>query len=223
MSTCLNILVIEDHDDLRELTVEVLNQQGHHAVGFPGAEELNDVFSGFDLLIVDLNLPGEDGLSLARRFRLALPDAGIVMVTAREQAADKVRGYESGADIYLTKPLSTEELVAAVNALTRRLASAVALRLETSGLCLHGPKGRVHVSDTESAMLGALVHAPGQRLAFWQLLELLGLSLDDNSKTNLEIRIVRLRKKMVMVGADKTCIRAIRLHGYQLCVDLSVT
>ncbi len=239
MATGLNILVVEDHDDLRDMTVEVLNLQGHHAIGVPSAEALLDTFgparqddfAAPDLMIVDLNLPGEDGLSLARRVRLAQPRIGIIMVTARNQAADKVMGYESGADIYLPKPVAPDELVAAVNALARRLGSATAtptapdtsaarLQLNIRSLCLHGPLGKIDLSDTESALLMALRQAPGQRLAFWQLLELLGLGLDENSKTNLEIRIVRLRKKMVTVGAEKTCIRAIRLQGYQLCVAL---
>lgn len=155
MSTCLNILVIEDHDDLRELTVEVLNQQGHHAVGFPGAEELNDVFSGFDLLIVDLNLPGEDGLSLARRFRLALPDAGIVMVTAREQAADKVRGYESGADIYLTKPVRISHSTA--RAKVSRPGAGFEPRVNPGfSACMAGRTSKCAISRTHSVSKGAL-------------------------------------------------------------------
>jgi DNA-binding response OmpR family regulator len=242
VATRLNILVVEDHDDLRDMTVEVLNLQGHHAIGVPSAEALLDTFgparqgdfSVPDLMIVDLNLPGEDGLSLARRVRLAQPSMGIIMVTARNQAADKVMGYESGADIYLPKPVAPDELVAAVNAWARRLGNATAtlgvqdttvarLQLNVRNLRLHGPLGKIDLSDTESALLVALMKAPGQRLVFWQLLELLGLGLDENGKTNLEIRFVRLRKKMVTGGAEKTCIRAIRLQGYQLCVALSTT
>jgi DNA-binding response OmpR family regulator len=239
--TALKILVIEDHDDLRYMTVEVLNLQGHRAIGVPSAEALldtfgtsrHDDFANPDLMIVDLNLPGEDGLSLTRRVRTAQPHIGIIMVTARHHAADIVMGYESGADIYLPKPVSQDELVAAVNALARRLGStmptppvvataAPCLQLDVRSLRLHGPLGKIDVSDTESALLLALMNAPGQRLIFWQLLELLSLGLNENSKTNLEIRIVRLRKKMVAIGADKTCVRAIRLQGYQLCVAISL-
>ena len=240
MATGLKILVVEDHDDLRDMTVEVLNLQGHRAIGLPSAEALvdehgharSDVSANMDLMIVDLNLPGEDGLSLARRIRAAKPCVGIIMVTARHQASDKVMGYESGADIYLPKPVSPDELVAAVNSLARRLGSALptppatdtappSLRLDIRSLCLYGPLGKMDLSDTESALLVALMQAPGQRLVFWQLLELLSLGLDEHSKTNLEIRIVRLRKKMVTVGAEKTCIRSIRMQGYQLCVALN--
>jgi DNA-binding response OmpR family regulator len=242
VATSLNILVVEDHDDLRDMTVDVLNLQGHCAIGVPSAEALpntfgparHDDFVTPDLMIVDLNLPGEDGLSLARRVRLAQPDIGIIMVTARHQAADKIVGYQSGADIYLPKPVAPDELVAAVNSLARRLGSATAkptvpdtaaahLQLDSRGLCLQGPLGKIDLSDAESALLVALTQAPGQRLVFWQLLELLGLGLNENSKTNLEIRIVRLRKKMVTVGAEKTCIRAIRMQGYQLCMTLHTT
>ena len=242
MVAALKILVVEDHDDLRDMTVEVLNWQGHRAIGVPSAEALQDTFGPArhddfsipDLMIVDLNLPGEDGLSLTRRVRATQPHVGIIMVTARHEATDKVIGYESGADIYLPKPVSPDELVAAVNSLARRLgvvtptppaadAATPCLRLDIRSRCLHGPLGKIDLSDTESTLLDALRQALGQRLVFWQLLELLSLGLDEHSKTNLEIRIVRLRKKMVAVGAEKTCIRAIRLQGYQLCVALSIS
>lgn len=237
MATKLKILVVEDHDDLRDITVDILNLQGHQAMGLPSAESLaeshcqekGELITGLDLLIVDLNLPGEDGLSLAKRFRAAQPGLGIIMVTARHEAADKVRGYESGADIYLPKPVSAEELVAAVNALARRLGQTsqsesgnLSLRLDTQGMCLHGPQDKVDLSHRECNLLVALTRAPGQRLEYWQLLELFGLGLDEQDKTNLEIRIVRLRKKMTAVGADKGCIRSIRLHGYQLCLAISI-
>ena len=118
----LKILLIEDNDELREATLAFLQNQGHYVRGVPMAEEINDVTGGFvpDVYVIDLNLPDEDGLSLTRRLRASHPNVGIVITTARAKIGDKVLGYESGADLYLTKPLEVPELCAAVAALGRR-------------------------------------------------------------------------------------------------------
>ena len=233
MSTPLNIIVVEDHDDLRESLVELLQDKGHHTIGLSCAEDVDDKVGkvSIDLLIVDLNLPGEDGYSLTRRFRAAQPKVGIVMVTARHKLADKVQGYESGADIYLPKPVDPEELLAAVNAVARKLPSqqaqsadpaAATLTLHALGMKLEGPQGVEKLNDNEVVILSALARAAGQRLEAWQLLQTLGQSMDDNSKSSLEVRIVRLRKKMVQVGADKGCISNVRNVGYQLCTPMAI-
>ncbi len=97
----LNIIVVEDHDALRDITVEALRSQGHQVVGVESAEALNrvDADSAADLMVIDLNLPGEDGISLSRRLRAARPDMGIVMVTARTLSSDRARGYDSGRSL----------------------------------------------------------------------------------------------------------------------------
>ena len=123
MATHLNIVVVEDNHDLREAIVEVLTAQGHRVLGLSCAEELGDegAQAVIDLLVVDLNLPGEDGVSLTRRLRATQPGLYILMMTARDTVRDKVSGYEAGADMYLTKPVSIEELTAAVTSVDRRL------------------------------------------------------------------------------------------------------
>lgn len=233
MSARLNIIVVEDHDDLRDSLVELLQDKGHHTIGLSCAEDMDDKVGkvSIDLLIVDLNLPGEDGYSLTRRFRAAQPKAGIIMVTARHKLADKVQGYDSGADIYLPKPVDPEELLAAVNAVARKLPSQqghtadeaqAALTLHALGMKLEGPLGVEKLNDNEVVIVSALARAPGQRLEAWQLLQTLGQSMDDSSKSSLEVRIVRLRKKMVQVGAEKGCISNVRNVGYQLCTPVAI-
>jgi DNA-binding response OmpR family regulator len=226
MDTLLNIIVVEDHDALREVTVEALRSLGHHAVGVDCAEALTDlVHAGqIDLMVVDLNLPGEDGISLTRRIRQSQPDIGIIMVTARGQVAEKMEGYESGADIYLTKPTSVEELGAAIRALSRRIRrapqSASALKLDLDKLSLSGELGEVGLTANEAALLAAFVRAPGHRLESWQLIELLGKTETGYSKASLEVKIVRLRKKLLQAGTAGQPIKAIRQLGYQLCAEI---
>ncbi len=142
----MNILIIEDHDALREVTMSALMEMGHKVRGICSAETLNAELeiSVPHILILDLNLPGEDGLSLARRLRRLHPTIGIIMVTARNELTDKISGYENGADIYLTKPTSLEELAAAVSALSRRI-------ITWSGDSLQAPFDPEKLKATERA------------------------------------------------------------------------
>ena len=227
----LCIVVAEDHDALREITVEVLRRQGHRAVGITCAEEMDDAVGSMpiDLLIADFHLPGEDGMSLIRRFRAAQPLAGIILVTASTQVDLKVLGYNNGVDIYLPKPLATEELLAAVHSISRRLASQSkataaadhsAFRYDPTQRWVSGPLGRTELSDSESLILASLARAPGQRLELQQLQVLLHLNAKAFNKSAFEVRIVRLRKKLIGVGAERCCLRSIRMVGYQLGITL---
>ncbi len=229
----LNIAVVEDHDALREIMVEVLRREGHHVQGLDCAEALDDslIRSHIDLLISDLNLPGADGYSLTRRFRAAHPLAGIIMVTARDALRDKVEGYEVGTDMYLAKPVSPEELVAAVNTVARRLQAqraqskpqtGTSLQLDSRHGTLSGPLGNCTLVAAESTLLTALARAPDQQLEVWQLLELLNLDLDTYSKATFEVRLARLRKKLVQVGAQKSSLRVIERGVYQLALSLRI-
>ena len=228
MDSALNIIVVEDHDELREVTVAALCGMGHVVRGVDCAEALDDELGAFraDILVLDLNLPGEDGISVARRMRAAGPDIGIIMVTAREAVRDKMTGYGSGADIYLTKPTSVEELGAAIQALSRRIRPdaplAGQLTLNPVTLQLHGPRAVLDVSDQECALLSAFAKAAEHRLESWQMMELSGKGADEVSKSTLEVQIVRLRKKLEEAGAATPTIKAIRGRGYQLCVPLVV-
>lgn len=226
MDSSVKIIVVEDHDELRDVTVSALTRLGYVVRGVDCAEALDELFMVFkpNILVLDLNLPGEDGISIARRFRQAAPHIGIIMVTARSQLRDKTAGYESGADIYLTKPVSTEELAAATRALSRRVCYQAALPetivLDSSTLQLKGSKGIVDVSDLENLFLSAFAKALDRRLESWQLIELTGKRVDESSKGTLEVQIVRLRKKLDQVGALPPTIKSVRGVGYQLCVPI---
>ncbi len=229
MATSLNIVVVEDHDALREVTVEFLRRHGHHVTGFYCAEEFDDEAAAtyVDLFVLDLNLPGEDGVSLSRRVRKAHPNIGIIMVTARSQAHDRITGFDSGADIYLPKPVAPLELLSAINALERRLkpqsdSSSNSLSLNRRALLLTGSAGKAEISHSESILLIQLARAPNHCVEYWQFLELLGQPTNKTTQSNLEVRIARLRKRITQIGGGENGIKSIRLHGYQLCVPLRV-
>ena len=214
----LRVVVIEDNDELRATLVEVLRDFGHEARGLVSAEEWDPVQHACDLLVIDLNLPGEDGLSLARRVRQALPFIGIVMVTARRLPQERARGYAHGADLYLVKPLSFDELGAAVRSLARRLVPQAArnVSLNREQLRLQGPRGVTAVSSREADLLVAFCSAPGQRLAQWQIVEQLDTSAANDPVAAAALHLVRLRKKLDQVAGDQVTLHVIRGWGYQL-------
>jgi DNA-binding response OmpR family regulator len=222
MSTRLSVLVVEDHDLLRDATVAALNDAGHFATGVISAEEVDDAPTQQppDLYVIDLNLPGEDGLQLAKRIRKSHPRAGIVMVTARTNIRDRVSGYESGADIYLPKPVDPEELLAAVEALSHRirpLEEDATLVLDLKSLQLRGPAAAVGLSQSEANLLSAFAKASGAQLERFQVSANLSITGETLNATSLEVRLSRLRKKLNQVGADEPTIKAIRGLGYKLC------
>lgn len=225
----IKLLVVEDHLALLEVTVETLAAQGYDVIGISSAEAMDEVPAGFvaDIAVVDLNLPGEDGLSLAKRLRQAKPRIGIIMVTARHTLAHKLAGYEHGADIYLTKPTAPEELCATVQALAQRLYPSlveqpVVFALDMASKLLCTPQGDVALRSAEATLLYALALAPDNTLAHWQALERLDKPVDELGKAQLEVLVSRLRKKLLDHGAPALPIRALRGIGYQLCVPLLV-
>lgn len=233
MDTQLRIGIVEDNDDLRESLVEVLHRLGHLAVGFSCAEDLDGspVAEAFELLLLDLNLPGEDGLSLASRLKRVQPGLRVIMMTTRTALADRVRGYDIGADLYLPKPVAEDELLAAVRALARQIradalktagGSAPPLQLDVHALQLRGTQAVAPLNALDVALLSALARAPGQRLEHWQLIESLGLQVDDASRANLAVRMTRLRAKLAQVGMTGGVLKSLRASGYQLCVPLEI-
>lgn len=227
----LKILMIEDFEILREATVRLFNDCGHRAFGVDCAESLDEEMGGqsFDVFVLDLNLPGEDGLSLANRIRAAHPLAGIVMMTARTRPNDAIAGYSRGADIYLPKPVEPKVLLAAVDSLGRRVHAVSrsapghsCLFLESSTQTLKGECGEINLSKDELVILTALARSNHRQLESWQLLTALGLDPDTYPKSSLEVRIVRLRQKLVSCGAKKGCLRSVRGRGYQLTEAIEI-
>jgi DNA-binding response OmpR family regulator len=226
----LKVLLIEDNDQLREATLAVLGKTGHEVVGIPMAEDLVDVTGGFmpDVYIIDVMLPDEDGLSLTRRLRANHPQAGIIITTALSTISDKVDGYASGADLYLTKPVHPRELIASLEALGNRIkprASAPGqnLVLQVSGLRLSGPSDSIDISISDVKILSAFVRAPGQILERWQIAEIVSTSHDTQpSASMIEMRIARLRKKLQIAGALQPSVKALHKVGYVLCCPVTL-
>lgn len=229
MSQALNILVVEDYLPLQTSLIEVLRKFGHQALGIESAEAFDEEAQDHkvDLVIIDVNLPGEDGFSLARRLHAVQPSLGIIILSAKTDEADKVTGYECGADIYLTKPVGFDELMAAVNALSRRLGEgaphAGAFKREPEAIEIHmatgsikGSTGQAELTPTEFTLLLALARANSKSLELWQIYDVLGKDEQTLQKSALEAQLYRLRKKLSDCGAGNQPLRALRLKGYRL-------
>ena len=226
----LNIVIVEDNDDLRALTCQVLAREGHRVTGLSCAEELEDSAGGesADIFLIDINLPGEDGLSLSQRIRKAQPLVGIVMVTARTDVDDKVIGYESGADFYLTKPIVFEELTAIIRSFARKRHAVIQDKqpaeqtLVLDKQLITGATGTTRLTSNEVMLLTAFARAPSGKLETWQIAEMLNVVLDETMRNSIKVRMTRLRKKLADVGAEGLVIESIRSIGYQLLVHIEV-
>lgn len=228
MDTNLNIALVEDNDDLRDLLLRDVAKAGFSVQGVSCADDLDDlaVSTVFDVLILDINLPGESGLVIAQRYKRANPDLYIIMLTARVGTDDKVTGYQAGADIYLTKPISSSELMAALGTVSRRLSKQSLadpdLVLSLKEMILIG-SGRVALNRHEVIVLKALSESANGNLPYYRLLELCGEEVTATSKSTLEVRMVRLRKKLAEVGVESRAIKTIRGEGYQLLCQIQVS
>lgn len=224
----LRIIVIEDYDALREAICDALSQDGHQVVGLSMAEEVDDETTGFvsDLYIIDINLPGEDGISLAQRIRRSQPDVGIVIVSARSSVEDRIGGYESGANVYLTKPLALEELRAVVNSIVQRLSfveksRTSSITLSPLKMVVTGPSGNIRLTQSEISLIAALSRAPQRTLEHWQIAAHLGNG-EEISKENLEVKLGRLRKKLASCGVEAPAIQSLRGVGYRLIHPIEI-
>jgi DNA-binding response OmpR family regulator len=148
------------------------------------------------------------------------------MVTARTAVEERIKGYASGADLYLSKPVSPAELSAAVGSVARRVRDAAnqhtKLMLDTVRLVLHSNQVEVALAKADAVLLKSLIEAPGRKLAYWRLMELLELEPDDKGKSTLEVRISRLKKKLARVGASDPAIKSLWKEGYQLCAAVRI-
>jgi DNA-binding response OmpR family regulator len=223
------VIVVEDNVTLQVELVHFLNEEGFDVRGVGTGDELNKALQErpADILILDLNLPAEDGISITRRIRRSLPHVGIVILSARVRSTDRMEGYATGADVYLTKPTRPEELAAVVRNLFGRIGSTNAPQpweLDMAGLSLRSPTGaEIRLTGSEALLLKALA-LNGRFLDHPALMARFG---DENlsekiNKARVEVLVSRLRAKLghyLEAGAD---IKVLRGRGYQLGFHLAV-
>lgn len=217
------ILIVEDEDRIVSFLSKGLEANGHTAMavgdGITAAAVARS--DDFDLMILDLGLPGQDGFAVLAEIRRRGERLPVIVLTARDQTTDTVAGFEAGADDYVTKPFRFEELLARVRARLRDQGSVEATILEAGG-CLLDLRRRtasigdrmVELSAREFALAETLFRHPGQVLSREQLLSMVwGYDFEPGSNI-VEVYVGYLRKKL---GAG--LIETVRGMGYRLNVD----
>lgn len=217
----MRILVVEDEVRLARHLSRALTAAGHDAVvvhdGEVALREAQRV--PFDLLVLDVMLPGIDGFEVLRRLRKDHCESRVIILTARGELDDRVNGLALGADDYLAKPFAMQELLARVGALGRRYAEKPAVRLEVGDLVLdltenllrRGDRA-IELSARELTLLRVLMREPGRTFSRTELCERVWEREHEYDMKLVEVFISRLRKKI----GDPPLIQTVRHLGYTL-------
>jgi two-component system, OmpR family, response regulator len=225
------ILIIDDDDEIRCLLQVVLTREGfelQQAKDAAAARQLLGARPEVDLIILDVMMPGEDGLSFCQRLR-ERHDTPILMVSARTLSIDRSIGLEMGADDYLPKPFERRELVARVKAILRRGArNAGASRCRIGGLVvdrarravLDGDDQALPLTAGEFDLLNCFVERPGRILSRDQLIDWTRGRAADTFDRNIDVQISRLRKKLIDGGFAEDGIKTVRNVGYILALPV---
>ncbi len=211
------ILVVDDERKILSVVRAYLEREGYHVIEAVDGREALEAFrrSLPDLIVLDLMLPKVDGLEVCREIRRA-SSVPVIMLTARDEDADKLAGLEIGADDYMTKPFSPRELVARIKAVLRRSQAAPELaapaRLTLGELALdegrfeaecHGKT--IVLTPAEFRILAALVRTPGRVFSRSQLLDLARGEDFDGYERTIDVHVKNLRHKLTAAGAGEGC------------------
>ena len=231
----VNVAIVDDEKDLREAIAEYLTGMGLNAVPVAGAEELKALLDRqtIDVVVLDIAMPGQNGLAIARSLRAGGRRPGIIFASAAGTAIDRVVGLEIGADDYLVKPFELRELLARIRSILRRLpaeqtaASAepvqpTARRVKVGRLSFDidsrtldsAEGGRIDLTAMEGDLLATFAERPRRVLSRSQLLELAHGRSSEESERSVDIRITRLRRKIEPDVDHPVLIRTVRGEGY---------
>ena len=226
------ILVVDDDDEIRSLLQVVLTREGFNvqlAKDAPTARKILGARNGVDLIILDIMMPGEDGLSFCQRLR-ETQDTPILMVSARTLSIDRSIGLETGADDYLPKPFERRELLARVKAILRRGGpTARGGRRQVGGLSIDRERRAVFdrndaalsLTSGEFDLLSCFVDRPGRVLSRDQLIDWTrGRASAETFDRNIDVQMSRMRRKLIDAGFPDDGIKTVRNAGYILTLPV---
>ena len=232
MLTEAHLLVVDDDERIRGLLQKFLIRHGFWVSVARDAAQARRLLGGleFDLIVLDVMMPGEDGISLTRELRKDLTTP-ILLLTAKSDTTDRIMGLEAGADDYLPKPFEPKELLLRINAILRRVpkeesVSAGPRVLHLGAVKYDIDKGEmwngtdpVRLTATESALMRIFAACPGEALSRTQLVEDLGRDGDQSQERAVDVQITRLRRKIEANPKQPRYLQTVRGAGYMLAVD----
>jgi len=229
-----HLLIVDDDERIRMLLQKYLIRQGFLVTAARDAARARRLLQGlaFDLVVLDVMMPGEDGLSLASHIR-ATSQTPVILLTGRGEPRDRIAGLEAGADDYLPKPFEPRELVLRIQAILRRTSAigdqsekpAVltlgAMRYDVEGGELRNTSGPVRLTQTEAALMRLFAREPGRVFSREAVVDHLGRDrgLGDGSQTQeraIDVQITRLRRKIEPDPRRPRFLQTIRGEGYML-------
>ena len=228
----MRIMIAEDEEKLADALVQIFAKNKITADAFGnGIDALDNALTGiYDVIVLDIMMPGMNGIEVLRKIRAEGMDTPVLMFTAKDEISDKVKGLDSGADDYLTKPFATEELLARVRALGRRSSAAIVnsdvitcgdLSLDTAAYELSCGKNSLKLGLKEFSIMELLMKNSGRVLSKETLITKIWGYDSDAEYNNVEVYISFLRKKLDFIKSN-AAIKTVRGVGYTLDEDGAV-
>ena len=230
--TDAHLLIVDDDERIRELLQKFLIRHGFLVTSARDAAHARRILSGldFDMLILDVMMPGEDGVSLCRAIR-ETSKTPIMLLTAKGETDNRIEGLEAGADDYLAKPFEPKELLLRINAILRRVPDAVAeeagpklmqlgpIRYDMErGEMWHGDD-LVRLTATEMQLMKIFSAQPGEPVSRAKLVEDLGRDRGQAQERAVDVQITRLRRKIEEDPKQPRYLQTVRGAGYMLAPD----
>lgn len=220
-----HILAVDDDDRLRDLLKRYLTREGHDVTTAKDAASARKLMATmtFDLVILDVMMPGEDGLSLLKSVREKKSDTPVILLTARSLPAERIEGLKIGADDYLSKPFEPEELALRISSILKRAApEAPVEELRLSGMVFHVNKGElrkdgrlVRLTESETQLLSILAGRAGAAISRHELAMLTAAGVE----RSVDVQVTRLRRKIERDPREPVHLQTVRGVGYRLTGD----
>ncbi|MBO9466327.1 response regulator [Tropicibacter sp. R15_0] len=227
-----HLLIVDDDERIRTLLQKFLIRNGFLVSAARDAAHARRILSGldFDLIVLDVMMPGEDGISLTRGIRES-SGTPILLLTARAETEDRIKGLEAGADDYLAKPFEPKELLLRINAILRRMPDATAddaapklltlgdIRYDIERGEMWRGEDLVRLTATESQLMKIFSARPGEPVSRANLVEELGRDKGQAQERAVDVQITRLRRKLESDPKQPRYLQTVRGAGYMLAPD----
>ena len=227
-----HLLIVDDDERIRELLKKFLVRHGFLVTSARDAGHARRVLSGldFDLIVLDVMMPGEDGISLTRALR-ETHETPILLLTAKGETENRIQGLEAGADDYLAKPFEPKELLLRINAILRRMPETpteaiVPKFLQLGSIRYNIERGEmwqgediVRLTATESQLMKIFSSCPGEAVSRTKLVEDLGRDRGQAQERAVDVQITRLRRKLEPNPKQPRYLQTVRGAGYMLAPD----